>query len=160
LRADGSEFDKAAVTPYVYRHCYAQRHADAGVPVDVLRELLDHRVLDTAKRYYRIGAERRRAAVDRVATMQFDRHGKRVWRQAKALLDSERVREAIGEVAVPFGRCAEPSNVAAGGDACPVRFRCVGCDHFGTDVSYLPDLETYLADLLRNRERLLAMAEA
>src|SRR5215211_3561217 len=36
------------------------------------------------------------------------------------------------------------------------RFRCAGCDHFRTDVSYLPDLRAYLDDLLRNRERLLA----
>jgi hypothetical protein len=28
--------------------------------------------------------------------------------------------------------------------------------HFRTDASYLPDLEAYLGDLLRNRERLLA----
>ena len=56
--------------------------------------------------------------------------------------------------------CTEPSNVAAGGDDCPVRFRCVGCGHFRTDVSYLPDLEAYLADLLRNRERLLAAVDA
>ncbi|MFF1916781.1 hypothetical protein ACFVYE_35510 [Streptomyces sp. NPDC058239] len=41
----------------------------------------------------------------------------------------------------------------------PVRFRCVGCGHFRTDVSYLPDLEAYLADLLRNRERLAAFAD-
>jgi hypothetical protein len=65
----------------------------------------------------------------------------------------------VGEVAVPYGSCSEPSNVAAGGDDCPVRFRCVGCAHFSTDISYLPDLETYLADLLRNRERLLATVE-
>jgi hypothetical protein len=44
--------------------------------------------------------------------------------------------------------------------ACPIRFRCVGCDHFHTDVSYLPDLERYLADLLRSRERLMAAFEA
>ena len=53
-------------------------------------------------------------------------------------------------------RCTEPSNVQAGGDACPVRFRCAGCDHFRTDVSYLPDLTAYLDDLLRTRERLAA----
>ena len=41
----------------------------------------------------------------------------------------------------------------AGGGACPVRFRCAGCDHFRTDVSYLPDLTAYLDDLLRTRER-------
>ncbi|WP_405689901.1 transposase [Streptomyces sp. NBC_01185] len=35
----------------------------------------------------------------------------------------------------------------------------MGCGHFRTDVSYLPDLEAYLADLLRNRERLAAFAD-
>ncbi|MFG2631183.1 transposase [Streptomyces sp. NPDC048473] len=34
----------------------------------------------------------------------------------------------------------------------------MGCQHFRTDVSYLPDLEAYLADLLRSRERLTAFA--
>ena len=43
---------------------------------------------------------------------------------------------------------------------CPLRFRCVGCDHFRTDVSYLPDLERYLSDLLRSRERLISAFEA
>jgi hypothetical protein len=120
---------------------------------------MDHRQLGTSQQYYRVGEQRRRDAVERVTTMQFDRHGNRIWRHAKTLLDSERVRRAVGEVAVPYGSCSEPSNVAAGGEDCPVRFRCVGCAHFSTDISYLPDLETYLADLLRNRERLLATVE-
>jgi integrase len=34
------------------RHTYAQRHADAGLPVDVLRELLDHDSMDTTRIYY------------------------------------------------------------------------------------------------------------
>jgi hypothetical protein len=72
--------------------------------------------------------------------MQFDQHGNRISRQVQALLDSEHARRAVGEVAVPFGVCAEPSNVKPGGGACPFRFRCAGCDHFRTDVSYLPDL--------------------
>jgi hypothetical protein len=91
--------------------------------------------------------------------MQFDRHGNRVWRDAKTLLESEHARRAVGEVAVPFGVCAEPSNVKAGGGACPYRFRCAGCDHFRTDVSYLPDLQAYLDDLLRTRERLRAATD-
>ena len=144
---------------YAYRHTYAQRHADAGIPADVLRELMDHRLLDATRQYYRVGETRRRQAVDRVAVMQFDRHGNRTWQQAKALLDSEHVRRAVGEVAVPFGVCAEPSNVKAGGQSCPFRFRCAGCDHFRTDVSYLPDLQAYLDDLLRSKERLLAASE-
>ncbi|WP_218108750.1 hypothetical protein [Streptomyces sp. LUP30] len=58
--------------------------------------------------------------------MQFDRHGNRIWRRAKALLDSEHGRHAVGEVAVPYGVCTEPSSVAAGGHDCPVRFPSVG----------------------------------
>ena len=153
---DGTEFDTAKITPYAYRHTYAQRHADAGVPVDVLAELLDHRNLNVTRCYYRVGEDRRRDAVDKVTAFSFDRHGNRIWRQAAALLESEHARYAVGEVAVPYGRCSEPSNVAAGGGACPVRFRCAGCDHFRTDVSCLPDLTAYLDDLLRTRERLAA----
>ena len=156
---DGVEYDKSKVVLYAYRHSYAQRHADAGVPVEVLRELMSHRKLETTSGYYRVGETRRREAVDRVTAMQFDRHGNRIWRQAQALLDSEHARRAVGEVAVPFGVCAEPSNVKAGGGACPFRFRCAGCDHFRTDVSYLPDLHAYLDDLLRTRERLLATTD-
>ena len=154
--AEGGVFDASKIVLYAYRHTYAQRHADAGVPIDVLAQLLDHRNLNITRRYYRIGADRRRDAVDKVTAMSFDRHGNRVWRDAQALLESEHARYAVGQVAVPFGTCAEPSNVQAGGGACPVRFRCAGCDHFRTDVSHLPELSAYLDDLLRTRERLAA----
>ncbi|MFE1877359.1 tyrosine-type recombinase/integrase [Streptomyces sp. NPDC059496] len=151
-------FDKAKIFLYAYRHTYAQRHADAGVAPDALKELMDHRQLNTTQRYYRVSDKRKREAVERVTTMQFDRNGSRVWREAQLVLDSEHARRAVGEVQVPYGLCTEPTNVAAGGHDCPVRFRCVGCSHFRTDVSYLPDLEAYLADLLRGRERLAAFA--
>jgi integrase len=144
--SDGIEFDKSKIVLYAYRHTYAQRHADAGVGIDVLRELMDHRKLDTTQGYYNVGEKCRRDAVDKVCALQFDRHGNRIWRHAQALLDSEHARRSVGQVAVPFGVCAEPSNVQAGGNACPSRFRCAGCDHFRTDISYLPDLQAYLDD--------------
>jgi Phage integrase family len=156
LTRDGVEFDKSRVVPYAYRHSYAQRHADAGVPIDVLAELLDHRSYSMTRRYYRIGEDRRRAAVDTVTALSFDRHGNRIWRDAQMLLESERARHAVGEVAVPYGTCTEPTNVKAGGGACPIRFRCAGCDHFRTNVAFLPELQAYLDDLLRTRERLAA----
>lgn len=152
----GVPFAKEKIIPHAWRHTYAQRHADAGVDVRILAELMDHTDIRTTQGYYRVSDRRRRDAVDRVAAMQFDRRGNRIWRKATALMDSERLRRAIGEVAVPYGTCTEPTNVAAGGQDCPVRYRCVGCGHFRTDVSYLPDLQAYLADLLRHRERLLA----
>ncbi|MGY1455832.1 tyrosine-type recombinase/integrase [Streptomyces sp. SS8] len=157
---DGTVFDKAKIFPYAFRHTYAQRHADAGVPVDVLSKLLDHDTLEATRGYYRVKEKRLRQAVDKVTRLQFDRHGNRTWQQARALLDAERNRRSVGEVAVAFGRCSEPTNVSAGGGQCPLRFRCLGCDHFSTDVSYLPELRSYLDDLLRTRERLSAMTSA
>jgi integrase len=152
---DGAEVDKTKISPYSYRHCYAQRHADAGVPIDVLAELLDHRSYSMTRRY-RIGEDRRRASVDTVTALSFDRHGNRIWRDARMLLESERARHAVSEVAVPYGTCTEPTNVKAGGGACPIRYRCAGCDHFRTNIAYLPDLQVYLDDLLCTRERLAA----
>jgi integrase len=154
------EFDKTKIFLYAYRHTYAQRHADAGVGIDVLCELMDHENMDTTRGYYQVGHERRREAVDKVALMRFDRHGNRIWRETEQILDSERLRHGLGEVAVPYGRCSEPANVQAGGGQCPIRFRCLGCEHFSSDISYLPDLEAYLADLLRNRERIASMTTA
>jgi DNA-binding NarL/FixJ family response regulator len=84
------------------------------VPIDVLAELLDHRSYSMTRRYYRIGEDRRRAAVDTVTALSFDRHGNRIWRDAQMLLESERARHAVGEVAVPYGTCTEPTNVKAG----------------------------------------------
>ncbi|MFF3358679.1 hypothetical protein ACFYWN_40105 [Streptomyces sp. NPDC002917] len=78
---------------------------------------------------------------------------------AETLLDAERTRRVVGSVHVPFGTCSEPSNVAAGGGACPLRFRCVGCDRFSTDGYCLPALRAYLDGLLRQGEKLRSMTE-
>src|SRR6266699_7321989 len=45
-------FGPSLITPYALRHSYAQRHADAGVPVDVLKELMDHVSVTTTMGYY------------------------------------------------------------------------------------------------------------
>jgi len=156
---DGREFDKTAVFLYAYRHSFAQRHADAGTPVDVLRDLMGHRSMTTTQGYYSVTTKRVRTAVDELATFQFDRSGNRIWRQARSLLESEHQRLAVGQVAVPFGVCTEPSNVKAGGGACPFRFRCLGCGHFRSDPSYLPELRDYLDTLLRSRERIRCAQE-
>ncbi|MFD3422060.1 tyrosine-type recombinase/integrase [Streptomyces decoyicus] len=49
---DGTVFDREKVFPYAYRHTYAQRHADNGVPLDVLAELLDHDSYESTRCYY------------------------------------------------------------------------------------------------------------
>ena len=108
-------FPKSLAVPYAYRHSYCQRHADAGTPMDVLRDLMGHRSTDTTQIYYRVTETRTRAAVEKLIAHQYDGSGRRLWRQAAELLDSEHARHRIGQIAVPFGICAEPSNVQAGG---------------------------------------------
>lgn len=92
--------------------------------------------MDTTQLYYRVTEKRTREAVDKLAAFQFDGQGRRVWREARALLEHEHQRRGGGQVAVPFGICTEPTNVQAGGYACPFRFRCHGCGHFRSDPSY------------------------
>lgn len=153
---DGQPFDPALVFPYAYRHSYAQRHADNGVTPDVLRDLMGHKSMETTLSYYRVTEQRIRGAVDQVARHQFDGHGERVFRGVATLLADEHARMRVGQVAVPFGICTEPSNVKAGGQACPYKFTCLGCGHFRSDASYLPELKSYLQQLLADRERLRA----
>jgi hypothetical protein len=45
-------FDRSRIHPYAFRHSYAQRHADNGTPVDVLRQLMDHKSIQTTGGYY------------------------------------------------------------------------------------------------------------
>jgi integrase len=103
LLPDGTEYPRNRIFPYAYRHTYAQRHADAGVPVDVLRELLDHIQLDTTRQYYRVGEKRRRDAVSKVTAMQFSRQGDRIWAQARDLLDTEHARAPSARSPSPTG---------------------------------------------------------
>ena len=69
--ADGASlpFPRERVFPYAFRHSFAQRHADAGTPVDTLKELLGHDTVRTTLGYYRVTAKRKRAAQDRLGPL-------------------------------------------------------------------------------------------
>ena len=166
-RLDGPERDRAGepvpfprerVIPYAFRHTFAQRHADAGTPVDTLKELLGHDTVRTTLGYYRVTARRKRAAQDALGPLQIGADAQRVRPDGRALLPAEALREQVGQVAVPFGICTEPANVAASGQSCPFRHRCLGCEYFRTDPSYQPELRAYLARLLADAERFAAAA--
>ncbi|MFD9378468.1 tyrosine-type recombinase/integrase [Streptomyces sp. NPDC059999] len=145
--------DRAEITLYGLRHAYAQRHADAGVPVDHLRELMDHRETDTTMGYYKVSLERKRKAVETVARLTIDRHGNpRSYSDALAYEGQT--------VAVPYGGCSEPSNVKAGGQHCRIRFQCAGCDFYRPDPSYLPALQQQVAELRADKEVASAMGAA
>jgi integrase len=156
LDRDGEPFDRSRVVPYAFRHSYAQRHADNGTPVEVLRELMGHRSMVTTQGYFRVRDERARQAVQTLAPLQVDCHGNRTMSVVEELAASERLRRQVGQIAVPLGLCTEPSNVKARGQGCEYRYRCVGCEHFRTDPSNQAELRDYLHQLLAGRERLAA----
>ncbi|MEV5786733.1 tyrosine-type recombinase/integrase [Streptomyces sp. NPDC052287] len=143
---DGSPlpFDRSLIYPYAFRHSYAQRHADAGVTPDVLQDLMDHRQFSTTMGYYKISLKRKRAAITTLRMHVVDRAGN------PAPITSNTAYEARS-VAVPFGNCREPSNVKAGGSACPIRFQCAGCGFYRPDPSYLPAIEEHINSLRADR---------
>jgi hypothetical protein len=152
-------FDKKAIHPHAFRHTYTQTLADQGVPAPVLRDLMDHRSLSTTLGYYRVGEARKRQAMELLARHTVDNRG-----TVRAVNgESSRVtelREQLSWVAVPMGKCSEPTNVRAGGQACPIRYQCAGCPHFESDPSFLAELQAYADDLRRERETMLAASAA
>ncbi len=148
-------FDKSAVQPHAFRHTYAQTMADSGVAPSVLRDLMDHRSLSTTLGYYRVGDVRKRAAMELLARHTVDNRGLThpVETTPSPLTH---LREALAWVAVPMGKCSEPTNVRAGGQSCPIRYQCAACPHFESDPSYLPELRAYADELRKEREAMLA----
>jgi hypothetical protein len=147
------------VFPYAFRHSYAQRLADEGATESELMDLMDHDSFETTRGYFRIRAERRRRAAELGRKALFDHQGRRLMRGLEHLADAERARMQLGSLAVPYGACVEPANVASMGGACKFMHKCLGCKHFRTDLSHLPALEAYERQLVAARERLLAETE-
>ena len=144
-------FDRKAIYPYAFRHSYAQRHADAGVPVEILKELMDHRTMTVTQGYYTVSLRRKREAIKIMNRYVTDRAG--VPAAASGSASSYQLRS----VAVPFGNCIEPSNIKAGGKACPIRFQCAGCGFYRPDPSYLPAIEAHINSLRADRETAIAI---
>jgi integrase len=156
---DSNGFDRSAITPHAFRHTYAQTLADQGVAPSVLRDLMDHRNMNTTLGYYRVNEAKKRRAMELLARHTIDNRGTlRPSRQSRSR--AAELREELSWVAVPMGKCSEPSNVRAGGQACPIRYQCAGCPHFESDPSYLPDLRSYADELRREREMLNAFNAA
>jgi hypothetical protein len=146
-------FDRSAIYPYAFRHSYAQRHADAGVGVEILKELMDHKDLSVTQGYYTVSLKRKRQAIKIMSRYVADRTGTPRPQPGSGSTTSYDLRS----VAVPFGNCIEPSNVKAGGKSCPIRFQCAGCGFYRPDPSYLPAIEEHINALRADRETALAM---
>ncbi len=144
-------FDRRAIFAYAFRHSYAQRHADAGVGVEILKELMDHRDMKVTQGYYTVSLKRKRQAIKIMSRYVTDRSG------SPRPATGSAVAYELRSVAVPFGNCIEPSNVKAGGKGCPIRFQCAGCGFYRPDPSYLPVIETHINALRADKETAAAM---
>jgi integrase len=144
-------FDRSLIYPYAFRHSYAQRHADAGVSVEILKELMDHTDLKVTQGYYTVSLKRKREAIKVMSRYVHNRSG------APCPGPGSVTRYELRSVAVPFGNCIEPTNVKAGGKQCPIRFQCAGCGFYRPDPSYLPAIEEHINTLKADRETALAM---
>jgi integrase len=111
-------FEGSRIHPYALRHTFSQLRVNAGVAVHELAVLLGHDNIRTTQAYYRITAKMKRAAMERVAPLQLGADGGRL-RMAGEASTSDVLRYAVGQVAVPFGVCVEPSNVAPTARAAP-----------------------------------------
>ena len=154
IGADGGPvpFDRTLIFPYAFRHSFAQRHADAGTPLDVLQDLMDHDDPATTTGYYKVTLKRKRQAVKTLSKQVTDRLG--------SVKPCSPTAYQQRSVAVPFGGCVEPSNVKAGGGHCPIRFQCAGCGHYRPDPSYLPTIEDHVNSLRSDRETARALDAA
>ena len=152
----GEPYDRSAWPSTRGGTCYAQRHADRAPPSRCWPR--SWATASSAPPRATTGSpkQRKRKAVDLLAALQVDRAGDRSRPTVERLLEAEHLRQAVGQVAVPFGICTEPTNVKAHGQACPFRHQCFGCAHFRSDPSFLPELRAHLARLLADRERLRA----
>lgn len=139
-------FNRSLIIPYALRHSYAQRHADADVAVEVLKELMDHKDLKVTQGYYTVSLQRKRDAIEVMSRYVHDRTG------TPAPASGSAAAYELKSVTVPFGNCLEPSNVKAGGKACPIRFQCAGCGFYRPDPSYLPTIEEHINTLKADRE--------
>lgn len=150
-------FDRSAIYPHAFRHSYAQTLADQGVLAPVLRDLMDHRSIDTTMGYYRVADEKKREAMEGLARYTLDNRGGTRPPGSSAVAQ---LADQLSWVAVPMGKCSEPTNVRAGSQACPIRYQCAGCPHFESDPSYLPELRAYADELRKEREAMLAAGAA
>lgn len=136
-------YDKSRVRPYGLRHAYAQRHAEGGTPVDVLRELMDHRGVETTIGYYQVSQKRKRKRFDcslpEPSTGTADPPGSLTdwctrWHRWPCRSATARNRATSKPV------------------ASSARSQCAGCGFYRPDPSFLPAIEEHVVELAADRE--------
>lgn len=141
--ADGKPW-RRNITPYSLRHTFGQQLHDAGVPLDVIQQLMGHDDISNTQVYARVTAKDLHGAIKGL----HDLRSATVSKSGQVVmlpLPKLKSHQAITRAAIPFGGCAEKGNVAAHGRACPNEGACLNCTEFRADASDLPQLEAALS---------------
>lgn len=145
-------FERGKLNLYAWRHTYAQRLSDNHTPPDVIKDLMNHKRFETSAGYILMNRKRKEEAIRIVSTTTVNRDG-------TATAPGEYAAYLRNSVATPLGLCTEPSNVKAGGQACPARSKCGGCSYFRANVSHLPVIDSHIVALTADLELAAPLAE-
>ncbi|WP_049822812.1 site-specific integrase [Arthrobacter sp. H41] len=145
-------FDRSKLNLYAWHHTYAQRLSDNNTPPDVIKDLMNHKRFETSAGYIQMNRKRKEEAIRIVSTTTVNRDG-------TASAPGEYTAYLRSSVATPLGLCTEPSNVKAGGQACPARSKCGGCSYFRANISHLPVIDSHIVALTADLELAAPLAE-
>jgi len=110
-------FPRDPAGAYAFRHSFANATPIQGTPVDtLLRELLGHDTVRTTLGYYRSPPKETRRPGPPVFPPARRRRAPRA-PGLTGLGHADALRDQVGQVAVRFGICTEPTNVGADGPA-------------------------------------------
>ncbi|NMR32492.1 hypothetical protein [Crystallibacter degradans] len=113
---------------------------------------MNHKKFETSAGYILLNRRRKEEAIRLVSTTTINKHG-------TLQVPKDYAAYVRNSVATPLGLCTEPSNVKAGGQACPARSKCGGCSYFRANVSHLPVIDSHIVALTSDLELAAPLAE-
>ena len=119
------------LTPHVFRHTIATRMINNGVKPEAIQAFLGHDTLTMTMLY----AQVRDATVkEAYLNYQVNIAGERVALAPAGLTAEDRwLKTQMANQALPNGHCGLPAR-----QDCPHANACLTCDHFSTDITFLP----------------------
>jgi len=139
-------------TPHQFRHTYATRLVNKELPLEIIRQLLDHSSMEMTAHYARLTDKTVREQWERACKVDHQGHAVML-ADDSPLATAGWMKHNLARVkmALPNGYCGLPLQ-----QSCPHANACLDCPVFVTTGDFLPQHRTQLA----STERLIATATA
>ncbi len=130
------------VTAHRFRHTVGTRLVNADVRLETIQAYYGHDAITMTGRYAKIHDQTVKQEFLRYEERRFSARGEPVQFQPKEFDDDARwLRHRLTAQALPNGYCGLPTQ-----SQCPHANACLTCDHFETDVTFLPIHRNQLAE--------------